>query len=62
MTIEDDEDEYTRRMSHSNRIMDKNKLANDMLNTIVARSAQLALANRPSQRRSVRFDDQYEEE
>jgi hypothetical protein len=61
MTIEDDEDEYTRRRPHSNRIVDKNKLANDMLNTIVARSAQLALANRPSQRRNVRFEDQYEE-
>jgi hypothetical protein len=47
MTIEDDdEDEYTRQRAPSSRHMDRNKMAADMINTIAARSAQLALAHR----------------
>jgi hypothetical protein len=61
---DDDDDEYTMRRPPSNRASDRNKFAVDMINTIAARSAQLALAHqeRGNQRRSVRFDDRNDEE
>ena len=66
MTVEEDDqqDEYTMRRPPSIRSTGRNKFAVDMINTIAARSAQLALAHhqKAPQRRSVRFEERKSED